>query len=47
MEAPLEVNDFDGDLPLRMVFVFREPWDVLPAELARLLPGDFQSVVNR
>jgi hypothetical protein len=39
MEAPLEVNDFDGDLPLRMVFVFREPWDVLPAELARLHAG--------
>ncbi len=35
----IEVNPLDDALPLRMVFVFRAPWSVLPAELARLHTG--------
>jgi hypothetical protein len=37
--AAIELNAFDPDLPLRMAFVLRTPWDALPTELARLHAG--------
>jgi hypothetical protein len=35
----LEINRLDGELPLRLAFVLREPWSALPMELARLHTG--------
>lgn len=35
----IEINRLDGDLTLRLAFVLRQPWDVLPTELARLHTG--------
>jgi hypothetical protein len=35
----VEINPLDPDLPLRMAFVLREPWDAVPTELARLHVG--------
>lgn len=38
-DRPFELNALDPDLPLRMAFVLRAPWDALPMELARLHTG--------
>lgn len=40
----LTLNALDDDLPLRMAFVFRAPWDALPAERAWLHTGRDQAL---
>lgn len=42
----LTILPLDGALPLRMAFVFRTPWDVLPMELARLHTGPGYELTN-
>ncbi len=34
--ASIVLNALDGELPLGLAFVFRQPWDALPSEFARL-----------